>query len=416
MGDGTTAQLCAFLTGIPEDILPESRRGFANAKPVDVYPFIFKDLHRHGYITMYSEDMPKFGTFQFRLKGWDEIPTKFYLRPFWHAVAPQYKHDSDSCPHELAFEYIKRYLHQYKDFKKYGFLNFADLTHDDLNKLSMADDDTIDFYQFLEKHGYLNNAAVFLFGDHGIRGAGFRGTMQGKLEERLPFLSITLPEWFVKKFPIHIEHLRKNTEVLTSHFDFYSTLKHLITFPNNDEDNSIYGRSLLTNIHEFNRTCEDIRVRSHWCPCILFNPLDKNDPVVVDVSKKAVEFLNKLIEREEIPRKKCAKLYLKKVVRAGKRSINSKLQQFEDTNKNKVCDSCVVEYEKRKALVYLYEVTFTVKPSGGQFEMTADVSFDRNNNYGIHVNPGISRTDPYGDQPACTRDDFPHLRQMCYCR
>ena len=138
--------------------------------------------------------------------------------------------------------------------------------------------------------------------------------------------------------------------------------------------------------------------------------------MVVDVSNKAVEFLNKLIEWEEIPRKKCAKLYLKKVVRAGKRSINIKLQQFEDTKKNNVCDSCVAVYDTQKIVVYLYEVTFTAKPSGGQFEMTANVLFDKNNNYTIRMNSGISRTDPYGDQPACIRDDFPHLRQMCYCR
>ena len=190
----------------------------------------------------------------------------------------------------------------------------------------------------------------------------------------------------------------------------------MITFPNNDEDNSTYGRSLLTNIHKINRTCEDVGVKSHWCPCIIFDLLDINDPLVVDVSTKAVELLNKLIEKEKIARKKCAKLYLKNVVRAGKKTINSKLQQLKDTKKNNACDSCVAVYDERKTIVYLYKVTFTVKPSGGQFEMTADVLFDRNNNYNIHMNPGISRTDPYRDQPACTRDDFPHLRQMCYCK
>lgn len=414
VGDGTTAQLCAFLTGVPEDVLPEARTGFPNATSVDQYPFIFKDFHEHDYVTMYSEDAPSVGTFQFRLKGWDKVPTDMYLRPFWQAIDNVMENGSYSCPHEIAFEYMKRYLNIYKDHKKFGFLNFCKLTHHDNNKLRMADDNVIDFLNFLENNNYLNKSALFLFGDHGIRGAGFRGTIQGKLEERLPYFSITLPQWFLKKYPKQTSNLKQNTQVLTSHFDFYSTLKHLVNFPTN-VDKSNYGKSLFTNIHELNRTCEDIRIAPHWCPCISFQKLAINDPLVYKISVLAVEYLNKLLQHEEIPNQKCSRLLLKQVIRAGKRSVNSKVQKFEKSKKDDRCDSCGVEIDERKVLLYLYEVTFTVLPSYGQFEMTANVvkwSLQEQ----IKINRGISRTDLYGDQPKCISENYPHLRQICYCK
>ena len=69
VGDGTTAQLCAMLTGTAEHELPEARRHVVGGTFVDRWPFIFDELHRAGYQTVYTEDDPSKSAFQYRLHG-----------------------------------------------------------------------------------------------------------------------------------------------------------------------------------------------------------------------------------------------------------------------------------------------------------------------------------------------------------
>ncbi|KFD44721.1 hypothetical protein M514_14401, partial [Trichuris suis] len=83
VGDGTPAALLPILTGKTEEELPETRRSQRKASFVDVYPFIWKELKRFGYATLYAEDMPSIGTYTYRLKGFKEQPTDHYLRTFY---------------------------------------------------------------------------------------------------------------------------------------------------------------------------------------------------------------------------------------------------------------------------------------------------------------------------------------------
>lgn len=93
VGDGTTSNLLAILTGSFEEELPESRRfemallggkgGLAENKiplnkeykgsgtsPLDDFPWIWKEFKlKAGYATHFIEDTPNWGTFQYRLQG-----------------------------------------------------------------------------------------------------------------------------------------------------------------------------------------------------------------------------------------------------------------------------------------------------------------------------------------------------------
>ena len=51
VGDGTIPNLLPLLTGLKELELPEARRGFARAAPVDGYPWIRDDFKKLGYAT-----------------------------------------------------------------------------------------------------------------------------------------------------------------------------------------------------------------------------------------------------------------------------------------------------------------------------------------------------------------------------
>ncbi len=55
------------------------------ASYVDVYPFVWKSYRARGYVTNFLEDGADIGTFQYRLKGFNEQPTDSYSRPLYIA-------------------------------------------------------------------------------------------------------------------------------------------------------------------------------------------------------------------------------------------------------------------------------------------------------------------------------------------
>ena len=60
----------------------------------------------------------------------------------------------------------------------------------------LSDQDFFDFLQYLKTNGHLNNTLLIVMGDHGSRYSEVRQTTQGKLEERLPMMSLTFPDNF----------------------------------------------------------------------------------------------------------------------------------------------------------------------------------------------------------------------------
>lgn len=64
VGEATTPAMCAFLTGksmVENCKFKEATKGHKNASFVDEWPFIFKDMKRLGFATMWSEDQPQIG-------------------------------------------------------------------------------------------------------------------------------------------------------------------------------------------------------------------------------------------------------------------------------------------------------------------------------------------------------------------
>lgn len=83
VGDGTPQALIPILTGYTELELPETRKRMSNANFVNIYPFVWKNFSASGYVTAWGEDCPYTGTFTYRLKGFDELPTDHYMRSFY---------------------------------------------------------------------------------------------------------------------------------------------------------------------------------------------------------------------------------------------------------------------------------------------------------------------------------------------
>ena len=86
MGDGTTAQLSAMLTGIEEARQPEARRRIRSSHTVDNWRWIFKDFKYHGYATMFSEDSPLLASFNYRLHGFKAVSYTHLTLPTIYSV------------------------------------------------------------------------------------------------------------------------------------------------------------------------------------------------------------------------------------------------------------------------------------------------------------------------------------------
>ena len=415
VGDGTTAQLCAMFTGINEQDLPEARRSFSDSQPVDRWPFIFNDFKRKGYVTMFQEDASNLATFNYRLQGFRHPPTDHYGRPFYIAANSEIPRKELRCYgnwpiHRHVLSYTTSFFDTYSTVKKFSLSIIARLPHNSVDRVQLMDDDLVNFMKDLQQKGHLDNTMFVLFGDHGPRISDVRSTVAGKLEERLPFLSITLPHWFKDKHPNLYDAVRENSKILTSHFDIYGTLRHMLDYPKFERVG--VGRSLFTSIDPITRNCKDAGIADHWCPCLNYVDVPVDDVIVQKASESAVTFINDLVSANDLVKEACARLSLKEIIRAGKVVHNWKMENFARTKGNTRCDSCLLLFKRNQEIpIVKYELVLKVSPSDGEYEVNVIVKGDE-----IDVDPNISRINRYGNQPECIAKTYPHMRKYCFCK
>lgn len=82
LGDGTPASLVPLLTSRLESELPNTLRNTLRSRYVnEAYPFVWTNFSRQlGYETLFGEDYPEVGTFQYRMRGMRNPPVKHYMR------------------------------------------------------------------------------------------------------------------------------------------------------------------------------------------------------------------------------------------------------------------------------------------------------------------------------------------------
>ena len=220
-----------------------------------------KDYEQQGYVTLYAEDDPSVSAFNLRLRGFTDSPTHHYMRPFWLSLESENERDepgrcskSESMVNH-TLKYVESFFDVYPKLRKLAFAFNSYISHAHPNHLSYAEEDLMWFLRtFLDK-GYLKDTMLVIMGDHGSRNSEYRGTMQGKLEERLPWFSISLPSDFYQRFsPDLLTNLRANQAIITSSFDVHATLRHLLTYPSLPSGE--HTQSLFEKLPH-NRTCKD---------------------------------------------------------------------------------------------------------------------------------------------------------------
>lgn len=412
VGDGTTEQVAAFLTGRGEREYAESRRGESGSKQVDDWGWIFKEAKSRGYVTSYCEDSPYIGTFQYRLLGFQNPPTDYYPRPFFMAAEEYNSQDPHCYGSEKIYEYhldlARKIYEQYSQNPKFIFHFLGEISHGNFNQVQVIDNDLLQFMTEFKSKGYLNNTIMIILGDHGWRFGDFRQTVQGKLEERLPLFTMTFPKWFKKQYPALAENLRINTQRLTSWFDLYATFNHILDYPNKPK-NLKHGTSLLTEIPT-DRSCQDASIPEHWCPCMIWSAVDHKHYHVKQAALEAVNHINNLIFRESLGAERCLELSLDKLSRADVETMTTKVLRFDKSGKDgyepKYLSS--TKHDKNKCH---YQVTLVTLPNNGIFEASVHYAYGR-----FIVKGTVSRINKYGDQPKCIADILPHLRKYCQCK
>lgn len=406
VGDNTFPNLIPVLTGYSEDELTKVC-WHKNTDKFDKCPFIWKQYSENGFKTAYAEDSAWMGIFNYAKRGFHEQPTNYYWS-FFNRIAEDIignEHDSNviRCVgarrvYATMLDYIKKFTTTMQNNKQpyFGFFWEVSLSHDYLNAPKMADEEFEAFFKYLNDSGALNHTALIFMSDHGIRWGGIRSTFQGRMEERLPFLTLLFPRWYQKTYHTAFINLQRNVRSLTTPYDLHETLKDLmnpfeLTTENlNVRTNFSRGYSLFAKI-PYNRTCEDAAIASHFCTCQLSFPINKNEAVVIEAAEFAVDYINSLLEWYA----ECSNLSLAAVHNARalmhNETVVDKYKEYED-----------------------YMITLETQPGGGVFEVTVRKHLNAKNTDIFEITGTVSRINLYGKQSKCVTDF--HMKLYCYCK
>ena len=321
------------------------------------------------------------------------------------------------------------------------------------NPLGMLDADLLAFLVHLRESGALRNTLVMLMSDHGARFSDVRRYDQGKLEERMPFFSIRMPDHFQRAHPEHMRELRRNARKLTTPFDIHATLKSLLNFEPRKQAQGTHRRdrsqplprgiSLLERIPR-DRTCQEAHIEAHWCSCLNWIEVNVNvsspsqnktekastsSQRPLDMAQAAVEFINQLLrEARVLQAQLCEPVRLLAVHRMAKLAINKKLLAFrksvdihgreflfdddDDDEQNQKNANNETSSDEHHALTF--QMVLSTLPGNATYEL----SFRLNRTSGAYTfnKNEISRINSYGNTSQCIGDKRPDLRQFCFCR
>ncbi|CAL7949038.1 unnamed protein product [Xylocopa violacea] len=403
VADNTYPNLVPVLSGLSEaelhDLCWQSKD-----KTFDECPFIWKNFSASGYRTAFAEDACSMTTFNYLKRGFRVQPTDYYLRPFCIAsekdIGNTHKLNANLCvgtrkTYDNLLSYAKKIASQFVVDPYFAMIWQASLTHDYFTYPQLGDQSYYNLITYLYTEQLLNQTALIVMSDHGMRWGEFRQTYQGRMEDSLPFVFIVLPRWWRDKYQVAWANLRRNTRSLTTAFDLHETLADLMRSENLEEsrlksrtkamprDNNLpRGISWFLPIPDY-RTCTMAAIASHWCMCHNSYDVPLDDNSLQDKAAFLVSELNEMLKKFV----QCAKLKLKEIKAAKAWKNEGKGSQLVD-----------------------YTITVQTEPGDAIFEGTVR---NRNEDKRNKLVGSVSRLNAYGKQSSCV-DEF-NMRLYCYC-
>lgn len=314
--------------------------------------------------------------------------------------------------HKLQLEYLKSLFRAYPETPKFGFIFLSSLCHhENIMPLGAAEEDFYEFFKSIRDLGVLNDTMVVVMGDHGARTGEFRSTLQGKMEERLPMLSITLPPNFHLNYPELANNLRRNTDIIISPLDIHATFMHVLKYPADPSRSGLTrGLSLFSKIPR-NRTCQDANIPEYFCPCVQWLPVNITHTHARIGALLAADYINNLFTEDSKVSRLCQRLTVDAVLSAWQETPNTELQTFSAIQDGDGLGIGQPGFKNAPSPTYCnYLIKFRTKPGYGIFETSVKLALGR-----FVVSEHISRINLYGSQPDCIKTTHPHLREFCYC-
>ncbi|XP_076117637.1 uncharacterized protein LOC143085268 [Mytilus galloprovincialis] len=400
IGDNTLPNLLAVLTGktIPESIL--STR---------TIPVLFQEVLSRGYIDCYAEDWASYlvpfvakypnYTHYFRSVILANENKDLHVSQL-SSVTMKHKKLStnpicigNEFKHKIIFEYSKQCFEKYKKKRKYVFMWNNQVSHHNPQSLSLADEDTKQFIEWMNSTGNLKNTVLLVISDHGPRYGKFAQTDFGRITRNNPLLSIYIPHHVKETFPNIRKKLKVNENRLTTPFDLYETLKDIIfsNLEKREKENNLFnsrGTSLFREIDK-QRSCYEASIGESYCPCYASQPTSLADDRVQLVTIFAIDWLNQMITDHNVS---CAHLKLK--------SVKSARIQFTPS----------LNYDRNENR---YIINFYTYPGNGLFQAIVLKDVEK-----ISLLGNVDRLNEYGNQSSCITEKLAHtgLRKYCYCQ
>ncbi|KAH8255826.1 hypothetical protein KR038_011295, partial [Drosophila bunnanda] len=282
VGDNTLPNLLAVLTGRT----PNQWRFKCDVRQqgcLDSLIYLWDHFRNAGYLTAYAEDLARISTFNYMKHGFTRPPVDYYLRHFLlvtEQVAQTITHHgqiycvgrrhSFSYVLDFAKQLIQRFVAETPK-PLFGLFWTSSCTHDDFRGASNLDKPFVGYLKKFQEYGLFERSIVILFSDHGSRYGPLAQHYTGFLEERLPMLHIYIPPWYRERYPRVARALGINRNRLSSNYDLYAGLRHIITqirpgirFHHSFPPNTI--RSIFEVLPR-NRTCQQAGIPMHWCTC-----------------------------------------------------------------------------------------------------------------------------------------------------
>ncbi|XP_014661548.1 PREDICTED: uncharacterized protein LOC106804739 isoform X3 [Priapulus caudatus] len=412
--DNTFVNLVPMLSGKFVDELPWDERD--SRKPFDDYRFIWKDFEERGYRTLFAEDVGEAATFNYMRAGFRKQPTDYYHRPLSLAVEQSvvFQHSDKNCvgartETEIMLAWLLEYAREFRDKSHLAVAWISRLSHDTPHLLHAVDRYYRDFFANLKKSGALENTAVVLLSDHGLRYGDILETYVGKLEERLPFCFVALPERLRRKYPRVVHNLQTNTRRLTTPFDIHETLLNLLHFDGNTRRHDVGERAMsLFNTIPEERTCENAGIAPHWCTCQVHTSVSVTAPAVVRGSELVITALNALLYPHV---DKCVRLRLARVKDGMMSRVNdAALSLIKDERMENDIKDKKLKFGNRTVTMVDYLLTVQATPGGGLFEATVRHNEEADT---FEVMGDISRINSYKGQSDCI--ELPSLQRYCFC-
>ncbi|KAH8353099.1 hypothetical protein KR084_008876 [Drosophila pseudotakahashii] len=407
VADNSFPNIFAMLTGLSPETAEAQVCNTDIDGCLDKIPFIWKEFKEEGYLTAYAEDEEISNTFNYMKPGFGVKPTDYYFRPFLTALENEtvIKYNTGSVmkyclgrrlANSYIFDYCRQFMQRFvADRPIWGMFWSNHFSHDDFFMLSAMQHKILNDFLNFEKDGAFDHTIMIFFSDHGARFGPLMYMKESFLEERLPMMFIYLPPWFRKKYPQYVQALSQNQHRLSSNFDVYNTLKHILNIEEVAEDTQwSYDcpecQSLFYPLPE-NRSCLEAAISEAYCTCHNYEEV-KAEPWTWRLADLVVDRINKYLKLNNI-QKLCSDLTLK--------VVNSTEQWMEEIDGD----------PKRPKGMRYYHTKFQVHQNMAEFFAT--VLYNRETEE-LKVNVElISRINMYGTDSECVKNKIHKLYCVC---